>query len=128
MGHPQTGLTRNAAQGQDVKNARRLERRREERNRQYLYAVMNTAAGRAFVWSWIGRLGVFGSIWEANARIHYNAGRQDAGHELMAAVIDVAPDLWQLMETEARQQAKRDEAEVVATQTARAGEPTDRQE
>lgn len=90
---------------------------------------MSTPAGRVFVWDLLGHVGVFNSGWDPHGgRLNYNIGRRDVGLELMAEIIEAVPDFYQLMETEARSQAKRDEAEITATHTARAADQAERQE
>lgn len=109
-------LTGNAADPRQVKDAARLERQRAERRRGHLAAVMATYEGRAFCWDQLELAGIYRSIWDNSARIHYNAGRQDYGHELLAAMIDVSEEHYELMEREARERNKRDRD---ATQAAR---------
>lgn len=118
-------FARNAA---DVRQIRQLERRERERERQgaeALRAVMSTPEGRFVCWRWLERTGVFRSVWEQSARIHYNAGRQDVGHEFMAAMIETDENLYLQMEREARDRDRRDaqSAEAVTTPSADEGEP-----
>lgn len=87
------------------------------RDQDDIVAVMSTEAGRRFVASRIRVCGVYGSVWEASAKIHYNAGRQDVGHQLMADVIAAAPDAYTVMEREARELQRREEAEIAAGMT-----------
>lgn len=110
----QRSLVKNAGDPQQVKRAARVERRKQQREVDDIIAVMSTPEGRRFVAARIKRCGVYGSVWEASAKIHYNAGRQDTGHELMADVISAAPDAYTLMEREARELQRREEAEIAA--------------
>jgi hypothetical protein len=94
----------------DPKQVERV-RKQAEREAQWIAEqyrqVMHTPAGRAVVWDLLERCRVFESIWEPNARIHYLAGRQDFGHELMGIVLETDEELYLLMEQEARRRAKR---------------------
>jgi hypothetical protein len=110
----QRSLVKNAGDPQQVKRAARVERRRQQREIDDIVAVMHSPEGRRFVAARIRICGVYGSVWEASAKIHYNAGRQDVGHQLMADIIAAAPELYTLMETEAREQQRRDDAEIAA--------------
>lgn len=116
------GVVRDTSDARQVKYARRLERRREQLFRASLRAVMSTEAGRAVCWDFISRAGVFHSIWDNSARIHYNAGRQDFGHEMMAEVLETDEALYLLMEQEARNRLKKEQREVDATHTAATSE------
>jgi hypothetical protein len=87
-----------------------------------LEKVLGTIDGRAVIWELLSRAGIFNSIWESSARIHYNAGRQDFGHELLALVTACNEELYVQLEREARAQVKRDNQEIDAGQTARISE------
>lgn len=110
-------LTANAGNPRAVKHAGRV----EERERQQLAAVtletMGTYAGRMFCRLMLERLGVFRSIWSPNAEIHYRAGRQDAGHELMALLLETSEELYLTMEQEALTRAKKQRTETEAMNT-----------
>lgn len=107
----------NAADPAQVKLGRRKERDRVEAIKQLYKKVLNTPEGRAVFWDLLERAGVFRSVWHASALIHYNAGRQDFGHELMAELIGADDAMYILMEQEARVRARRDDIERGAIQT-----------
>jgi hypothetical protein len=109
-------LTGNAADPRHVDFAGRKERRREELFRQALGLVLSTPEGRVVLWTLLERAGVFRSVWDPSAKIHYNAGRQDYGHELLALLVDTNEESYLLMEREARQRARRDTREAAAVQ------------
>jgi len=111
---------RNAADAEQVKRAERKTVRREAIRAANIKAVMSTVEGRAFVWDLLERARVFESIWHPSAAIHYNAGRQDFGHELQALVLGVDEDSYDLMAREARGRAKREGIETDAQHTASA--------
>lgn len=114
----------NTADPRHVRHAERRERERERQGAEALRAVMATPEGRLVCWRWLERAGVFRSVWDSSARIHYNAGRQDLGHEFMAAMVDTDEQLYLDMEREARDRNRRDaqSAEAVTTPSADEGE------
>lgn len=126
MAHPQQGnnnqraLVRNAADPKQVKFAEQVEKRRTERFAQALIAVMNTEAGRTVMAQLIRRAGVYKSIWHPSSEIHYNAGRQDYGHELMADLVGIDENLYQTMEREEWAWNKQQERAIDAAHTQRA--------
>lgn len=111
---------RNAADAEQVKRAERKTARRAALEAANIKAVMSTLEGRAFVWELLTRARVFESIWHPSAAIHYNAGRQDFGHELQALILGVDEELYDQMAREARGRAKRDANETDAQHTASA--------
>jgi hypothetical protein len=87
---------------------------------------MQSPAVRLVMWELLSQAGVYGSVWHASALIHYNAGRQDFGHELMAQLLDADEGAYDLMTKEARERAKRTAAEQDAAHTPPAGEQQER--
>lgn len=110
--------TRNAGDIGDVRRADRAAKRARERELTVTRAVLATVDGREFLRNQLEVLGVFRSIWRANAEIHYLAGRQDAGHELMALLTEADEAAYLQMETEARERRKRADIETEAGHTA----------
>lgn len=115
-------VVRNAASPDQVKRAARLERQAAELARAALAEVMTTIAGRIVLWDLLDRAGVYRSIWSPNVEIHYRAGRQDFGHELMAHLLEVSEQNFMLMESEARARTRRDNASTDAAHTPSATE------
>lgn len=113
---------RNAADPDQVKRARRKEQHRDELLAAALKQVLSTPAGRIVCWELLARAGVYQSVWRPTVEVHYLAGRQDYGHELLGLLIAADEDLYQVMEREARARAKRDDAETDAAHTPRAGQ------
>lgn len=111
---------RNAADPEQVKRAGRREADARMQLAASFKAVMGTVDGRAVMWNLLERAGVFQSIWTPSAEIHYRAGRQDYGHELMALLTGIDEDLYDLMAREARARNKRAANETDAAHTARA--------
>jgi hypothetical protein len=127
MANTDRAFVRNAADPEQVKRASERERRREHRFVDALRVVMQAPSGRIVMWELIGRAKVHESIWDQSARIHYNAGRQDYGHELMAALVSADEDLYLLMEREMRAWQRGENATTDATHAARADEQGDQQ-
>lgn len=113
---------RNAADPEQVKRADRRSKRKDSIRRDMFAAVMATTEGRFVMWELIVAAGVYRSIWDNSARIHYNAGRQDFGHELLATLLDADERSYLAMESEARARARKDAVEVEAGHTASATE------
>jgi hypothetical protein len=110
---------RNAADPRQVGRAEKQELDAAARRRGRLRAVLQTVDGRAVLWDLVVRAGVFASIYDQSARIHYNAGRQDFGHELLAAVIDADEAAYLVMEQEARERQRREDRDADAAPRAR---------
>ena len=110
-------LVRNAADPDQVKHAARKERQREQRVGEDVRAVMGTLQGRRLMWELLSRAGIYRSVWDNSARIHYNAGRQDFGHELLGLLTEHDDEGYLLMEREARAVARNDGLEAAAVQT-----------
>lgn len=51
----------------------------------------------------------FGSIWEPSAKIHYNSGKQDVGHFIMAEIMEADPNLFMKMMKEKQKGDKNNE-------------------
>lgn len=102
---------RNAADRKQVGRAgKRSDHRQRELEGAYV-DVLNTESGRRVMWDLLERCGVYRSVWEPSAKIHYNAGRQDMGHELMALLARTDVQLYLKMEHEARVRDARDDSE-----------------
>jgi len=108
-------LVRNAADPDQVKRAGRKVDDIATQRRNRLRAVMETPEGRAFLWDLLNELKVYESVWHPSALIHYNAGVQDAGHKLMARMVDASEDHYDLMTREARARGRRFDSEVDAS-------------
>jgi hypothetical protein len=112
----------NAANPREVRGRARLQRKRELRFLTALRAVMSTPEGRLVFGERelgiIARAGVYRSIWSPNSEIHYKAGRQDFGHELLGLLVDAGEELYLEMEAEMRGLARRDSGELEATEAA----------
>lgn len=112
---------KNAADPHQVKRAAVREKDAEKLRAARLLAVLKTPDGRAFVWDTLGDCKVYESIWHPSAAIHYNAGRQDVGHELLARVVALEGGRWYLeMQREAIARNAHTDSEREAMHVARA--------
>jgi hypothetical protein len=114
--------SQNAADPRQVRRARRLAKHREERFITALRAVLETPAGRLVFGEreqgLLARLGAFRSAFHQSGSVtYYQIGRQDAGHELIALLVEASEDLYLEMEREMRALAKRDEETTAAAQS-----------
>lgn len=117
-----TPLQTNAADPQQVKHGRRVERDRERQRVGALVAVMATFEGRATMWDLLERAGVYRSVFALEPTLMaFNAGRQDFGHELQALLLQASPEGYDLMTTEARIRAERADVTNEAVHTPAAG-------
>lgn len=122
MASSDRSLVRNAADPRQVGTASRKERDKIAARAARLKATMATPEGRAALMDILEDCKVFESIWHPSAAIHYNAGVQDVGHQLLARIVDADEGLYELMEREARDRRRRLEREIDAAHTARASE------
>jgi hypothetical protein len=79
---------RNAADEKGLKRDAATERYSREKYLNDIRQVLGTPSGCRFVWSLLEKCKTFNSVWEPSARIHYNAGKQDLGHEIMAEIAE----------------------------------------
>lgn len=86
--------TRNAADIGQVKESENREKRQREQELNDVRAVLSTIHGRRFYWRMMKQCRTFESIWEPSAKIHYNSGRQDFGHFLLAELNDSTPETY----------------------------------
>ena len=100
MTEEKDALVKNAASEAQVRSAGHKERLREKSEKKDLQEVLSTVEGRRFLWGQLKKCKVYESIWESSAKIHYNAGKQDLGHELMAAILDASPEAYLQMQKE----------------------------
>lgn len=112
---PPQPAVRNAADRRDLELAELLEDSRRHRFRGALERLLQTVDGRIVLAALIRRAGVMRSIWDPSSAIHYNAGRQDYGHELVADVIGIdGGDLYDVMERAERQWSKSEQQQINA--------------
>ena len=101
MANDKKVAVRNAADPEQVKDAEEKDKFRREGELLDIKAVLSMPEGRRFIWRMLSFCKTFGSIWEQNAKIHYNSGQQDVGHFLMAEIIEAEPRaLLEMMESQ----------------------------
>ena len=93
---------KNVADEKQVKRAAKRMESREDREVNDIRYVLNDKRGRRFLWRLLNECKVFESIWVPSAGIHYNAGKQDVGHFLMAEIVKASEDAYLLMTKEAK--------------------------
>jgi hypothetical protein len=99
---------KNAADAVQVKAAAEKELRGRERDMNDLRHVLNDVRGRRFVWKLLGHCRTFESIFEASAKIHYNSGRQDVGHYLLAEIGEANEEALFVMMRESQKENGKD--------------------
>lgn len=107
----------NAADPRQVKRAGARGKQRERETMGAYLDVMRTPSGRRVLWDLLERCKVFESIWHPSALIHYNAGRQDVGHELLSVLAKIDTKSYLEMEREARLRDAQDDSEREAFHT-----------
>lgn len=65
-------------------------------------ALLKLPEGRRFFWRLLGHTRVNASIWDGSARIHYNSGRQDVGHFILAEICTAREEAYLQMMKENR--------------------------
>jgi hypothetical protein len=107
----------NAADRKRQRDAQLLERRRESRYREAVAEVMGTEAGRLVLWEFLSKAGVYSSCFDTQTtRMAALAGQQSYGQSVLALLLEVDEDLYDVMAREARQRARQDKAEYEAAE------------
>lgn len=118
-------LVRNASDPQQVRRAARKERDATARRLEAIRNVLQTSEGRRVFWDLLDAAGVFRSIWHPSAEIHYRAGRQDFGHEIMADIVAADETAFELLQREARARQRDEDRDTDAAHTAPARATTE---
>jgi len=121
MAQRQDPAVTNAADAEQVKRAKRSAAERAALFNDALRAVLGTPEGRVVMWELLRQAGIYESVWDQSSKIHYNAGRQDFGHLMLAACLAADEEGYQLMEREGRDRQRKEMAGWVAARTPRAG-------
>lgn len=107
----------NAADRRRQRQQADLEARRVARYHAALADVLQTETGRLVLWELLRRSGLYASVFDTQSlRMAALAGQQTFGQEILADVIAVDEDGYALMQREARQRARMDEAEFEAAE------------
>jgi xanthine dehydrogenase iron-sulfur cluster and FAD-binding subunit A len=105
-------LVKNAADPEQVKQAKLTEKLKAEQWAADVAAVMATMQGRRFVWSILAETHQFESIFRTSSEIYYLSGQQDVGKWLTKQVARLCPKEYLTMQQEAaRIEANRVEPE-----------------
>lgn len=99
-------LVKNAADPEQVEEAKKKQSYRRDDELNDIRTVLNTPAGRRFVWRLLEKCGVHRSIWSQSALIHYQSGQQDLGHFIESEIVDADENLLFIMMTENRRRNK----------------------
>lgn len=66
--------------------------------------LLSTDRGRRMVWGWLGDYGVFRTSFNSSGSITaFNEGQRNAGLRLITAVMEHAPEMFPVMQAEAKQ-------------------------
>lgn len=114
---PSDPLVTRASDPGQVTRSQQSEKYIRESQKKDLEKVVDTPEGRRVLWGILEHCSTFQSIWHPSALIHYNAGKQDVGHFLLAQLNDLNPALMPRMMAEFYEQRKRN------TMPAPAGRP-----
>jgi hypothetical protein len=94
----------------DIKAQQRAARDEQERQRiakeneaaDYQW-LLSTDRGRRMVWNWLGDYGVFRTSFNSSGSITaFNEGQRNAGLRLITAVMEHAPEMFPVMQAEAK--------------------------
>lgn len=77
-------LVKNASSERQTKRAKNKENLGRKNIDSAFRKVLATDEGMTVLWHILEHCSSFSSIWHPSAAIHYNSGRQDVGHWLMA--------------------------------------------
>lgn len=93
MSEPKS-LVKNAADPEQVEKARKKETYSRDAELNDINTLKDSPGLRRFMWRILEYCKVNGSVWEASARIHYNAGQQDVGHFIMAEIAEADEEIF----------------------------------
>lgn len=93
----------NAADENEIKGARDREKRREMRDRDDLKQILDTKAGRRFIWRKLQECGFFRSSFTGNSETFFREGMRNMGLKLMAEVNEACPEAYVLMLKESQE-------------------------
>ena len=83
-----------------VKQASKDEKLARIRELEDVVAVMDTEAGRRFVWRLLSRAGVFTSSFTGNSTTFFNEGKRDQGLFLLSETMEGCDELYYVMTRE----------------------------
>lgn len=105
-------LTDNAADRKQVKDVRKREQQRTQRERANLESVLGSKQGRAELWKQLCDSGVFRTSFAGDPyQTAFNEGRRQQGLALMARIMEINPDYYHLMAKDAHELDEMTKAE-----------------
>lgn len=102
-----SAFVKSAADPEQIKSARRKERYGRREELADVREILETQAGRRFVWRYLGLCRVFESSWSPSAAIHFNEGQRDIGLKLLADVTESNDEMLIQMMREAKERDAR---------------------
>lgn len=91
----------------DPKEVEREQRRVNvltRQNRDDLKAVLSSRQGRRWVSRLLEATRVLQSVWDPSSRIHWLAGRQDLGNEILRGILELDPNIYLDMLKESKEE------------------------
>jgi hypothetical protein len=93
----------NLGEKASVKAHDRKARLRAERHEENMKVVLGSKEGRAVLWDILDRCKTLLPVWDSSSRIHYNAGRQELGQDLLRDILSIDGQIFLLMKGEAEE-------------------------
>lgn len=82
----------NASDREQVKKARKREKRKEIQDRKDVQDLLGTPFGRRFLWRYLAKCNVFSTLQGPSPQIHYEEGFRQVGLDMMNDIIDANPN------------------------------------
>jgi hypothetical protein len=95
-------LVKNAADANQVENAKQKERSRREQELNDVRWVLSDRRGRRWFWAKLNECGVFKTSFDGSSRTYFNEGERNVGLKLLADVNDADPKAYVTMLLESR--------------------------
>lgn len=89
-----TPLVTNAASIKSVEAADKKGKELARQQKDDMREILNTDAGRRFLWRLLGHCRVNQSVFEPNSRMAYNSGMQDVGHFVLGEIVAAKPEAY----------------------------------
>jgi len=97
MTQQRPALVGNAASEKQVKSAKQREQDRLDNENADVRAILAMPGGRRFIWRLLTACKTYASVYEGNAKIHYNSGQQDVGHMIVDWITQADVDAFLMM-------------------------------
>lgn len=95
-------IVRNAADEEQVKEARLKEKFGRERELEDMRSVLASHRGRRLIWRYLEECGVFKISFTGSSETFFKEGKRDIGLRLLADINDAAPEAYSIMLREAK--------------------------